>query len=122
VESENDNKIYCIKDSNVELSATFNAAPEDLARISIEWWVIFHYNLSSEFSLSFLQKSGKSWKFEIFKREKMHRNLSKRTSKKPLENEDQSQFSSEFRKSHENSSRFSNKKKNHENIKKTERK
>lgn len=37
VENESDNKIHCIKDSNVELSATFNCAPEDLERIIIEW-------------------------------------------------------------------------------------
>jgi hypothetical protein len=34
---ENDDKVFCIKDSNVELSATFEALPKDLDTITIEW-------------------------------------------------------------------------------------
>lgn len=34
---ENDCKIICIKDSNVELSATFESLPSDLDSITIEW-------------------------------------------------------------------------------------
>jgi hypothetical protein len=34
---ENDSKVCCIKDSNVELSATFEALPTDLDTITIEW-------------------------------------------------------------------------------------
>lgn len=34
---ENDNKIFCIKDSNAELSATFEVLPKDLDTITIEW-------------------------------------------------------------------------------------
>lgn len=52
--AENDNKIFCIKDSNAELSATFEVLPKDLDTITIEWWV--------NFCLSMLTWSGCSTK------------------------------------------------------------
>ena len=37
VDNEDDNKVFCIKDSNVELSATFEVLPNELDSITIEW-------------------------------------------------------------------------------------
>lgn len=34
---ERDKKVNCIKDSDVEISATFESLPKDLDTITIEW-------------------------------------------------------------------------------------
>lgn len=47
---EKENKVYCIKDSDVEISATFETLPKNLDTITIEWWVEINEKLKTSIS------------------------------------------------------------------------